>query len=65
MPNRKPALLTESLQRWQKTASETMDLLQEADQLMDRRVDLYRRRRELFRELVQSARGFIENVPPH
>jgi len=59
---RRSAELTASLRRWQVTASETVLLLEESDRLMDRRVALCRRRRDLLREIVQSATGIVDTV---
>ncbi len=50
------------LVRWQRAVSETEQLLQRHEELMQQRVELCQRRAELFRDLVASAKGFVEGV---
>jgi hypothetical protein len=49
--------------RWLSAAVELDALLQQSDELLDRRDRLRRDRAELFRQIVEQARTFVDSVP--
>ena len=52
----------DALTRWYRVAAETEALLRRHETLMNERVELCRRRADLFRELVGAAKLFVEDV---
>jgi hypothetical protein len=51
-----------ALSRWYRVAEETEALLRQHEALMQERVELCRRRADLFRELLGTAKTFVEDV---
>jgi hypothetical protein len=51
-----------ALSRWYQVAAETESLLRQREVLMQERVELCRRRADLFRQIVGTAKLFVEDV---
>jgi len=50
------------LSRWYEVAGETETLLRRHEELMEERMELCRRRADLFREMLATAKVFVQDV---
>jgi hypothetical protein len=56
------AVELEYLREWRRLSLETAQLLRRQDELMEKRVSLVLRRRQLFRDLAAQARAFNSRI---
>jgi hypothetical protein len=54
--------MTPELERWREVAADMHALLHQNELLMQRRTDLYLRRAVLFRDLVDTAKSFVDRI---